>query len=77
MPWRDGSSADEKAPVNQWFQPIECQNEWCFSFGGMEMLETITALGWAVKVSSVPELSEIEDIEGARAICAKCPYSEL
>lgn len=39
--------------------------------------ESLMALGRSVKVSSVPELSEIEDIEGARAICAKCPYSEL
>lgn len=44
---------------------------------GEPMDESLMALGRSVKVSSVPELSEIEDIEGARAICAKCPYSEL
>ena len=28
------------------------------------------------KISSTKELSEIEDIEAAREICSKCPYSE-
>ncbi|MGN1137094.1 MAG: hypothetical protein ACI4SF_12855 [Oscillospiraceae bacterium] len=39
--------------------------------------ESIMALSKAVKVSSVPELSEIENIEEARIICDKCPYSDL
>ena len=39
--------------------------------------ESLMALSRAVKVSSVPELAEIADIEEARKICAKCPYSEL
>ena len=30
-----------------------------------------------VKISSVPELSEIEDIESARTICGECPYSDM
>ena len=38
--------------------------------------ESMMALGRIVKVSSVPELSEIEDIENARKICDGCPYSE-
>jgi len=29
------------------------------------------------KISSVPELSEIEDIESARKICGECPYSDM
>lgn len=39
--------------------------------------ESLMALSHAVKVSSVSELAEVKDIEGARKICAKCPYSEL
>ena len=39
--------------------------------------ESLMALSRAVKVSSVPELVEIQDVEKARKICAKCPYSEL
>lgn len=39
--------------------------------------ESLMALSRAVKVSSVPELGEIKDIEAARKTCAKCPYSEL
>ncbi len=39
--------------------------------------ESIMALSRAVKVSSVPELNEVKDIEKARVICDKCPYSEL
>ena len=30
-----------------------------------------------VKTSSVPELSEINDIESARAICNECVYSDM
>lgn len=39
--------------------------------------ESIMALSRAVKVESVPELMEINDIEKARKICAKCPYSDM
>lgn len=39
--------------------------------------ETIMALSRSVKVESVPELKEIKDIEKARKICAKCPYSDM
>ena len=39
--------------------------------------ESLMALSRAVKVSSVPELSDVNDIEKARKICATCPYSEL
>lgn len=39
--------------------------------------ESIMALSKAVKIDSVPELSEIKDIEKARLICNKCPYSDL
>lgn len=38
--------------------------------------ECIMALGREVKVSSVPELSEIKNIEKARIVCAECPYYE-
>ncbi len=39
--------------------------------------ESIMALTRIVKASSVPELSKVEDIEKARRICSKCPYSDL
>ena len=39
--------------------------------------ESLMALNHTVKVSSVPELKGIEDIEAARKICAECPYSKL
>lgn len=39
--------------------------------------ESLMALSRAVKVSSVPELSEVRDIENARKVCRKCPYSDL
>lgn len=39
--------------------------------------ESLMALSRSIKISSVPELSRIEDIEKARKLCAKCPYSDL
>lgn len=39
--------------------------------------ESLMCLNRCFKISSVLELSGLEDIEGARKICAKCPYSEL
>ena len=39
--------------------------------------DSLCCLNKSFKVSSVKELSEIEDIDGARKICAKCPYSDL
>lgn len=39
--------------------------------------ESLMSLNRCFKVSSVPELSEIEDIEVARKICSQCPYSQL
>lgn len=39
--------------------------------------DSIMALSRSVKVSSVPELSRINDISKARNICEKCPYSNL
>ena len=39
--------------------------------------ESVMALSRMVKVSSVPELSKVTDIEKARVICDKCPYSDL
>ncbi|MGN0574670.1 MAG: hypothetical protein ACI4J2_01470 [Ruminococcus sp.] len=39
--------------------------------------ESIMALSRFVKISSVPELNEIKDIEKARVTCDKCPYSDL
>jgi len=39
--------------------------------------ESVMALKRFVKVSSVPELSEITDIEQARRICEDCLYSRL
>ena len=39
--------------------------------------ESLCALGRVIKISSVPELAEIGDIEEARRLCAACPYSDL
>lgn len=39
--------------------------------------ESIMALSRSIKVSCVPELFRVEDIEKARIICDKCPYSDL
>lgn len=39
--------------------------------------ESIMALSRLIKVSSVSELSEIENIDKMRIICNKCPYSDL
>lgn len=39
--------------------------------------DSLCCLNKLFKVSSVKELSEVEDIEGARKICAECPYSDL
>ena len=57
--------ADHKCPV---FKKI-IDGDLCY--------ESVMALKKFVKVSSVPELSEVEDVEGARKICAACPYSDL
>ena len=39
--------------------------------------DSLMCLNRCFKVSSTKELLEVPDIEAARAICAKCPYSEL
>lgn len=39
--------------------------------------DSLNCLNGSFKVSSTNELSEISDIENARRICAKCPYSDL
>ena len=39
--------------------------------------ESLSGLNKAVKVSSIPELSEVKDIEAARQICKACEYSKL
>ena len=39
--------------------------------------DSLNCLNRSFKVSSVKELSEIKDIERAREICSKCPYSDL
>lgn len=39
--------------------------------------ESLNCLSGSFKISSVPELSEIPDIEQARKICDQCPFSEL
>lgn len=38
--------------------------------------DSMMCLNRFFKVSSTKELSEIKDIEAARKICEKCPYSE-
>ncbi|MTI56147.1 hypothetical protein [Geosporobacter ferrireducens] len=39
--------------------------------------ESLMCLNRTFKVSSVPELAKIKDIDKAREICDKCPYSSL
>lgn len=39
--------------------------------------DSLMALSRHVKISSVSELSKIEDIENARTVCDQCPYSDL
>ena len=39
--------------------------------------DSLMCLGKFFKVSSLKELSEIEDIEKARKICEQCVYSKL
>ena len=39
--------------------------------------DSLSCLSGDFKISSTKELSEISDIEKAREICAKCPYSDL
>ena len=38
--------------------------------------ESMMCLNSFFKVSSTKELEEIKDIEAARVICSKCPYSQ-
>lgn len=39
--------------------------------------DSLCCLNGEFKISSTPELSEVEDIEAARKICEECPYSNL
>lgn len=39
--------------------------------------DSLMCLGKFFKVSSLKELSQVEDIEKAREICGQCPYSKL
>ncbi len=39
--------------------------------------DSLMCLNGSFKISSTPELSEIDDIEAARERCAACPYSDL
>ena len=39
--------------------------------------DSLCCLNGEFKISSTPELSEVEDIEAARKICEECPYSDL
>ncbi len=39
--------------------------------------DSLMALNKSFKISSVHELSDIDDIENARRLCGKCPYSDL
>lgn len=39
--------------------------------------DSLMALSRHIKITSVSELSEIGNIEKARKLCAKCPYSDL
>lgn len=39
--------------------------------------DSLMCLNRFIKVSALPELDEISDIEEARKICKACPYSDL
>ena len=39
--------------------------------------DSLCCLNGDFKISSTKELAEVENIEEARKICAKCPYSDL
>lgn len=39
--------------------------------------ETILTLSGDFKLTSLPELSKVNDIPKARKVCDKCPYSDL
>lgn len=39
--------------------------------------DSLMCLNRTFKISSTKELAETDNIEEARAICEKCPYSEL
>ena len=39
--------------------------------------DSLNCLDHSFKASSTKELDEVEDIERARKICKKCPYSDL
>ena len=39
--------------------------------------ESLECLAGMFKISSVPELAEVKDIEAARKQCKRCEYSEL
>ena len=55
-------------------------NHYCPAYGKVICedlcFESMMALGRMVKISSVPELAEIKEIEKARKICDECPYSK-
>ena len=38
--------------------------------------DSMMCLNRFFKVSSTKELEEVKDIEGARRVCSKCPYSQ-
>lgn len=58
-------NADRRCPVYN--KVIDC--DLCY--------ESVMALSKMIKVSAIPELLEIKDIENARVICNNCPYSDL
>lgn len=39
--------------------------------------DTIMCMTKQIKVSSLPELNNVKDIQKARDVCEKCPYSDL
>lgn len=57
--------ADHYCPV---YQRVICA-DLCY--------ESLCGLSRVVKVTSIPELSEVKDIEAARQKCKDCKYSEL
>lgn len=58
-------SADHYCPV---YKKVICA-DLCY--------DSLCCLGRLFKISSTPELQEVEDIETARKICEDCPYSDL
>jgi hypothetical protein len=70
--WFRSMANEEMDFVNPHYCPVfqeEISADICY--------DCVMALSRIVKISAVPELQTVPDIEKAREICAACPYSDL